>query len=128
MGPLDVRRLAALDLHGWSGTPRRRRLILSEFVVAAAAGLGLGLWALAAASNPGIRLLGVAMLGIGCNYLALTVHALRLSRPGTLDSELAGIELGPQLKRYTLLSFWLVVPFLVAILAVMQRRRGLGSS
>lgn len=128
IGPLDVRRLAALDLHGWSGSRRRRRLIMFEFVLAVAVGLGLGVSALVAAGNPGVRVLGVAMVGIGLNYVALTVHALGLSRPGALDAELAGIDLGPQLKRYTLLALWLVVPFLVAVLALLQQRRATAGS
>ena len=43
MEPLDVRRLAALDLHGVAGT-RRRRLIRAEFVVGAVGCTGLGVW------------------------------------------------------------------------------------
>ncbi len=127
-GPLDVRRLAALDLHGWSGTSRRRRLILVEFAGAAAAGLGLGLWALVAGPNLGIRLFGLALLGVGLNYVALTVHALRLWRPDALSAELKGLDLGRQLRRYSLLSLWLFAPFLVATLALVQRRRRSGDS
>jgi hypothetical protein len=42
MEPLDVRRLAALDLHGVAGTRRRRRLIRAEFVLGAVGCTGLG--------------------------------------------------------------------------------------
>lgn len=126
--PLDVRLLAALDLHGWSGSRRRRRLIVLEFVAGAAGGLALGLWALVAPAHPEVRLFGIALLGCGLNYVALTLVALRLCRPGALDAELAGFDLGRQLKRYSFRSLWLFVPFLVAVLAVVQARRLPGDS
>jgi hypothetical protein len=40
---VDVRRLAAIDMHGVAGTRRRRRLILAEFVIGAVGGLAIGL-------------------------------------------------------------------------------------
>lgn len=126
--PLDVRRLAALDLHGWSGTHRRRWIVLFEFAGASLGGLGLGLWTLAAATSPRVRLFGLAMIGIGCNFVPLTLYAVRARRQGTLSAELEGVDLGPELRRYSLLALWLVVPFLVAALSVIQRRSPRGAS
>ena len=47
-----------------------------------------------------------------------------LSRPGALEAELAGVDLGPALRRYSILQFWIVVPLLLAVLAVRAPKRG----
>jgi hypothetical protein len=79
-----------------------------------------------------MRLLGVRRLaaidmhgvaGIGVNYAVLTWHAVSLSRPGALDAELAGVDVPHELRRYSLLQFWVVVPLLLGVLAVGQSRR-----
>ena len=41
MNSLDVRRLAAVDMHGIAGTSRRRQLIRAEFLAGAICGAGL---------------------------------------------------------------------------------------
>ena len=55
MEPLDVRGLAALDMHGVAGTQRRRRLIRAEFVLGAVGCTGLGVWVAVTAAAPGCR-------------------------------------------------------------------------
>ena len=61
--PINVQRLAALDLAGRTGqVGRRARLIRLEFVASAVLGLTLGAWLLAAGAP---AWLGVWGLGIG---------------------------------------------------------------
>src|SRR6185312_8473682 len=54
MGGLAWGRLAAVDMYGAAGTRRRRRLIRAEFVLGAAGGIGLGVWAAATAATAGL--------------------------------------------------------------------------
>jgi hypothetical protein len=115
---MNVKRLAALDMHGTRGTVRRRRIILAEFSVGAVVMTALGLWLVAVASNPGGRVFGAWMAGVGLNYAALTACAMALSRPGALEAELAGVDTGSELRRYGIRQFWLLVPLLLVVLAV----------
>lgn len=117
----DVRRMAALDLHGTTGRLWRRRLIGAEFVIGAAGGIGLGLWVAASASTSGARVFGAWLAGIGANYAVLTWQAASLWRRDALASELAGVDVPAELRRYTAAQFWLIVPLLFAALAVAQR-------
>ena len=128
MESLDVRRLAAVDMHGLAGTPRRRRLIRAEFIAGALGGLGLGVWVAAAADSTFSRVFGAWIAGVGVSYAALAWQAESLSRPGALDAELAGADLPRELRRYTYLQVWLVVPMLLAILAIRQARRRPGAT
>jgi hypothetical protein len=120
----DVRRMAALDLHGMAGRRWRQRLVGAEFVIGAAGGLGLGLWIVAAAATNGTRVFGVWLAGIGANYAALTVQAASLWRRGALAAELTGVDIPAELRRYTSAQIWLIVPLLFAALAAAQRRAG----
>ena len=122
MALLDVRRLAAVDMHGVAGTRLRRRLIFAEFVFGAVVGLVTGLWVSSSATGAGWRLFGVWVAGVGVNYLPLAFHAASLSRPGALNAELTGVDVGRELRRYTYLQFWIVVPLLLAALAIRQAR------
>jgi hypothetical protein len=114
---LDVRRLAALDMHGVAGTRLRRSIIRAEFVLGAVVGAGMGLWVVVAATSVGWQLFGAWVVGMGVNYAALAWQAALLSRPGALEAELAGVDLGRDLRRYSVLQFWIVVPLLLAVLA-----------
>jgi hypothetical protein len=126
MERLDVRRLAAVDMYGAAGTRRRRRLIRAEFVLGAVGGTGLGVWAAATAATAGWQLFGAWIAGVGVNYAALAWQAALLSRPGALEAELAGADLPRELRRYSYLQLWVVVPLLLAVLALRQRARGSG--
>jgi ABC-type Fe3+-siderophore transport system permease subunit len=123
VGPLDVRRLAALDMHGLAGARMRRRVILAEFVLGAVGCIVIGLLTATRAPGTGWRVIGVWLAGIGVNYVALALHAMSLSRTGALDAELAGVAVGSELRRYTYLQLWIVVPLLLAVLAALQLRR-----
>lgn len=119
---MNVRRLAALDMHGASGTGRRRRLILAEFTLGTAGSLALGAWALTW-GGPVSVVLGIWLLGLAANYLPLTGYVLALWPSGALEAELAGIELRAELRRYTRMQIWVLVPFCIATLALLQARR-----
>jgi hypothetical protein len=119
---LDVRRLAALDMHGTRGTRRRRRLILAEFVFGTIGGVALGVWALTWGGVVGVGL-GIWLLGLAANYLPLTAHVLALWRPGALKVELAGADVPAELHHYTRVQGWVLVPFWIAGLALAQARR-----
>jgi hypothetical protein len=119
---VNVRRLAALDMHGARGTRRRRWLILAEFALGTVGSVALGVWALTWGGATGV-VLGVWLLGLGANYLPLTAHVVALWRPGALEAELAGADLRAELRRYTRAQFRVLVPFWVAGLAVARAGR-----
>jgi hypothetical protein len=121
MVPLDLRRLAALDMDGVAGTRRRRRLIRAEFVLGAVGCTGLGVW-VAVAAAAGWKLFGAWLAGVGVNYAVLAWQAASLSRPGALEAELAGADIPRELRRYSYLQFWITVPLLFVVLAL--RRPG----
>ncbi|MFE2070405.1 hypothetical protein ACFXDH_49960 [Streptomyces sp. NPDC059467] len=118
---MNVRRLAAIDMYGTRGTTRRRRIILAEFTVAAVALVAFGVWLLMRATGPGSSVLGAWMFAAGLNYIPLAAYAVVLSRPGALDAELAGVDTDRELRRYSILQFWIVVP-LSLVVAVCHNR------
>ena len=89
---VNVRRLAALDMYGTSGSARWRRLIRAEFIIGVV-GCGL-LGVLTPASGSGWTiLLGIWLVATGLNYVPLAISAQALSRPGALEAELVGVNL-----------------------------------
>jgi hypothetical protein len=119
---LDVRRLAALDMHGTRGTRRRRQVILAEFVLGTIGGAALGGWALTWGGVGGVGV-GIWLLGLAANYLPLTAHVLALWRPEALRAELEGADVPGELHHYTRVQGWVLVPFWIAGLALAQARR-----
>jgi hypothetical protein len=117
---VEVRRLAAIDMYGSRGSMRRRR-ILGEFVLGALALVALGIRSLAHVPGSGGVLFGLWVLGIGANYLPLACPAIALNRPGALAAELDGVDTGRELRRYSLLQFWIFVPLSLVVLALRQR-------
>ena len=126
MAGVDVRRLAAIDMHGSSGAMRRRRIILAEFAVGTVGLVALGSWVAAASADLGGRLLGIWMIGAGLNYAPLTGYAVALSRPGALEAELAGVDIGRESRRYGVLQLWILVPLSLAVAALRRGRGGRG--
>jgi hypothetical protein len=117
-----VRRLAAVDMYGTVGSCRRRRVILVEFIggVVLCACLGATLASTDGETN---RLVGWWLLGIAVNYVPLALMAVSLSRPGALDTELAGVDVRAALRYYGVAQLWIAVPLAVAIFALAQLRR-----
>ncbi len=118
MAGVNVRRLAAIDMYGARGTTRRRRIVLAEFAAGAVVSVAFGIWLAAYTSSLGGRLLGIWMIGAGLNYALLAAYAIALSRSGALSAELAGVDTGRELRRYSVLQLWIFVPLSLVVLAV----------
>jgi hypothetical protein len=123
MPRLNVRRLAAVDMYGTAGARWRRRVIVAEFIVGAVGGIASGLRIALSSPTVGGWLFGAWLIGMGANYLVLALHAVSLSRPGALDTELAGVDVRAELRYYSLAQLWLAVPLTVAVFALAQLRR-----
>jgi hypothetical protein len=122
---LNVRRLAALDLYGTTGSARRRRLIRAEFIIGAAGCTLLGVLALMSGSGWAM-VLGIWLIATGMNYLPLAISAQSLSRPGALEAELVGAHLPRELRQARARQLWILLPLAVVIAALAQawsRRR-----
>jgi hypothetical protein len=119
---MEVRRLAALDMWGTSGSLRRRRVIRVEFYAGAAGCLVLGALVAASASRAWL-LVGIWLFGAGVNYVPLALHARSLARPGALEEELRDVDTRRELRRAGAQQLWIAVPFAVAIAAFVQERR-----
>jgi hypothetical protein len=120
---MTVRRLAAVDLHGLSGTTRRRRIIVAEFTIGLLGMGALGSWLLSGGAGGQDRVFGYWVTGSGLNYLPLAVHAFALCRRAALDRELAGVDIPRELRRYGILQFWILVPLSLVVLDAHQRIR-----
>ena len=112
---MDVRRLAAVDMWGARGTMRRRRIIVAEFVAGAIGAMAVGGWITAAASSAGLAMLGTYILCTGLNYVPLSGYAILLSRPGALEAALDGVDVPRELRRYSVLQLWLLVPLALVV-------------
>lgn len=119
---MNVRRLAAVDMHGTRGTARRKRIITSEFILGALGAVAIGVWMVSDAGGLGDRVIGLWAIGVGLNYAPLAAYAIALSRPGALDAELDGVDVNRELRRYGLLQFWVFVPLALAGLALSRHR------
>ena len=116
---IDVRRLAAIDMYGRHGSKRRRRLILAEFVLAAIDMPLLGLTIVLAPALPRV-FLGAYLIGVGLNFVPLALHAISMSRAGLLGTELAGVDVAAELRRYTAKHLFIGIPLLVLTLGAAQ--------
>ena len=119
---VDVERLAAIDLWGRQGRPLRRRLITTEFVAGMILPMVLGTLCLTARAGF-TRVTGAWLIGVALNYVPLAFHALRLSRPGALEAELAGVDVTTELHRYNRVQFLIVIPAVILVMAVLRPRR-----
>jgi hypothetical protein len=91
---------------------------LAEFVAGVVVSVAFGIWLMAHASGPTVRVLGIWAIGAGLNYAPLAAYAISLSRPGALNAELAGVDTGRELRRYSVLQLWIFVPLSLVVLAV----------
>ncbi|HXY73450.1 MAG TPA: hypothetical protein VEM41_13010 [Actinomycetota bacterium] len=118
---VNVRRLAAADMWGTKGSPRRRKVIRVEFWAGAIGCVLLGGITLATASGWGL-VLGAWLVGVGINYVPLAISAESLSRPGALERELEGTDLMRELRRAGVQQLWIAVPLAVALAALVSRQ------
>ena len=114
---VDVRRLAAVDMHGLKGTSLRRRIIVAEFVLGALVMVGVGGYFLFTTSG-GWPWFALWLIGAGLNYVPLSVYAISLTKPGALAAELDGIDVPAELRRYGGLQLWIFVPLALVFFAV----------
>jgi hypothetical protein len=119
---LDVRRLAAVDMYGTAGALRRRRIIVGEYFVGVVLCASTGVL-LASSNGTANRLIGWWLLGAAVNYVPLLLSGIALSRPGMLETELAGIDVRAELRRYGLAQLWVAIPCTVAVSALAKLRR-----
>ena len=116
---MNVGRLAAIDMYGSRGTARRKRIVLAEFTAALAATVALSTWFVVGASGPGTRIIGIWLIGVGLNY-ALAAFAISLSRSGALEAELANVDTGQELRRYSVLQLSILVPLSLIAMTVQR--------
>jgi hypothetical protein len=121
---IDVRRLAAVDMYGSAGARWRRWVILVEFLAGVVGIALIAVLLLRPGAGMGTTVVAAWLLGVAVNYVPLALHALSLIRPGALTAELAGVDIGAELRHYTTAQFWLFVPLVLAVLAIRQTRDG----
>jgi hypothetical protein len=115
---VNVRRLAAVDLLGLGP-----KIIIPEFTVGALGAIALGTLTLVRSRSVGATAFGVALIGLGVNYVPLLIHAIGLVRGSGVEDAIAE-EAGdrPALyAKYRKQSLWLLIPFVVGIAGVSQR-------
>jgi hypothetical protein len=117
MSAVDVRRLAAIDMYGTRGTMRRRRIILTEFVLGAIAMIAFGIWLVMVSGTLFDRALGLYIVLAGINYVPLALYAIGRIHPGALDRELAGVDTFREIRRYGRLQLWIFVPLSLVVMA-----------
>jgi hypothetical protein len=122
MPMVDTRRLAAADMHGRTGSVRRRRIVLTEFALATLACTALGLLAIFRGGGAWI-IFGVWLVGLGANYGVLLAEARRLSRRGALEQEMHGRAIQGELRDAARAQLWLGVPFVLCLANTPRRRR-----
>ena len=117
---INIRKLAAMDmaLHGV-------RLIASEYAFGIVFALVLGLLSmrsiLVSPGRIGWQTLSVVWLvGVAANYVPLFIYAVIIARAGTAKEE--GQPEFARARRYNIQQLLILVPFLVAVIALLQER------
>ena len=116
----NVRRFAALDMYGTTGSARRRPIVVVEFALGAVGMILLGV----VLTVHGAWLWGLWLVGCGLGYGALAVHAVTLYASHRLEAELDGVDVVSELRRYSAAQLLLFVPGLVAVAAAAAWSRG----
>ena len=118
---INLRKLVALDmlLHG-------KRFIFGELAIGVLLPLILGLSFLRGGLFGQVQpvwetILGFWLVGIAVNYIPLFVYAVLIARSGTIEEE--GQPEMARVKIYSIQQVVIFVPFLVAILALLQEGR-----
>ena len=118
----DPRRLAAADMYGTSGAPRRRRIVRIEFIAAACGCTAVGV-AMLLTGSIGCMALGAWLIGVGANYAPLAREAQRLSRPGSLEAEMTRGDPSSELRVAARAQLWIGVPLAMRLAALATPRR-----
>jgi hypothetical protein len=117
-----VRRLAVIDLHAYGGTALRRWFVRIEFFLAAIGCLVLGVFLCAHGGVVGWAV-GLALLGIGANYMVLAAWAVVLWNPERLAREFGAHDVRADGSYISRARWRVAVPFLFLILALQSSER-----
>jgi len=118
---INLRKLAAVELARLGA-----RIIVAEYAVGVVLPLVLGLMSI----RSGLRgsglfgreaILGVWLVSIAVNYIPLLIYAALIAKAGTAKEE--GEPEFAHAKRYRVQQVIILVPFLVAALALLQEGR-----
>jgi hypothetical protein len=100
------------------------RIILPESALGVVGPTVLGVWTLLRSQSAGGVLFGAYLIALGVNYAPLLFHAIDIVRRGTTRAEIAA-EPGDRqrlFQKYRRQSLWLLVSFVVVIVALKQGR------
>jgi hypothetical protein len=117
---VNVRRLAAVDLSGLGPG-----IVIPEFALAVVGAPALGILTVLRSGSFATTTFGVALIGLGVNYVPLLVHAIDLVRHSAVDVTIAdhGLDRRALYAKYRRQSLWLLLPFVVAIAGLAQMKR-----
>ncbi|HUI88974.1 MAG TPA: hypothetical protein VLX61_09635 [Anaerolineales bacterium] len=121
---ISIRKLAAVDMFH-NGT----RFILSEFALGIALPLVLGAWSIRAglgSQSVWETLVGAWLVGIAANYIPLLVYAVVIVKGGTVKEE--GQPEMAHAKRYGMQQVMILVPLMVAVVALIQEHQPHGKT
>ncbi|MBS1747266.1 MAG: hypothetical protein JST21_13935 [Bacteroidetes bacterium] len=112
---IRIQNLVAIDraIHG-------KKIVLLENLGAVLFCFGLGIYIINQAKYVNAIWMALSFWGIGFNYIPLFIYSVSKKSNLSSDSKLLSKE---SKKRYTIQSLFLLVPFLVFIIAVIQRPR-----
>lgn len=121
---LNARKLAAIDLV-FLGP----KLIITEFVAGVFLSAALGIFILVRShGSPAPIALGLYLISLGLNYVPMLIYAIVITRGKSARAEL-GSELENKraaMADYRRQSLWLLVPLVVAFIALTQDRAAVG--
>jgi hypothetical protein len=117
---INIRKLAAVDM-AWLGA----KIIIPEYVLGILGPFVLGVISIRSGLSiqtpiSWVTVLGIWLVSIGVNYIPLFIYAVIIARAGTVKE-----EGGPEIvnaKRYGVQQAMILVPFLVAIIAIVQEQ------
>ncbi|HJZ73029.1 MAG TPA: hypothetical protein VKE51_14890 [Vicinamibacterales bacterium] len=117
---VNVRRLAAVDLSGLGP-----RIIIPEFAVGVLGAPALGVLTVLRSQSLGMTAFGIALIGLGVNYIPLLIHAIELVRRSAVEAAIAdeACDRRALYAKYRRQSLWLLFPFAVGFAALLQMRQ-----
>jgi hypothetical protein len=87
--------------------------------------VALGVLTLWRSSSIGWTVFGIYLVSLGINYAPLFLYAVRLQSHGSAHAEIAdeADDKKKLFRKYRRQSLWVLVPFLVPVVALAQERR-----
>ena len=120
MLPFNPRKLAAIDIV-FLGP----KVIIGEFAGGVLLCSALGTFVLLRGHSYWQAMLGLYLISLGINYVPMLVYAVAIARGQSARAEMADELMNKRraMAKYRRQSTLLLVPLLVAILAIVQQRR-----